>query len=99
MHTYVCWYELYSDMVFQVGRIPSGDRSLCNNMGTLGLLNRYKALKHRFGTDEDGFLLINNEELGLIFAMLIKADKETDAIVTFANKMGEVNDRTKRMPT
>ena len=99
MHTYVCWYEMDSDMVFQVARIPFGDRSVCNNVSALGLLNRYKTLKQRFGVDEDGFLLINDGEFGLICAMLIEADKETDAIVTFANKMGDINDRTEGMPT
>lgn len=87
MDKWICWYEPDSDMVFQVARIPSGDASACNNTGAWGLLNRYKALKQRFGSDKDGFMAINDEEFGVIRAMFLDADRVSDAIVIFTSKL------------
>lgn len=94
MHTYVCWYEMESDMVFQIARIPFGDKAACNNLSALSLLTRYNALKRLFEADEDDYIFVNNEEYGIICTMLVEADNERDAIIIFANKLGDTNDRT-----
>lgn len=106
MDKWICYYNYDSCMRFQVGKIPDGVIENVDDYQVASLISEYYSWKGIFGKEEDNYVLIKHAgpKLCLIFAMILEAETDGEAIKEFAEamvaKVKESNDdRTEGMPT